>query len=251
MVLVEQEIIKNKNTEQKLLSEIEVKKQRLLKIDFLSESEFNDQIPSLRYLQALVYTLYTKDQNGNAIEVPIIKNSQETYSTYLVASHPYLTSFFRSPNNEVLKQLETELQNYSDVAGFLRIEWGSSINGNQPIEAMKLMKWDRWPNSEIVGYAGSFTTNPLLPKELRLQIQRSFHHRLYELANKEGFSKYIFAILGQNVVNFVRDSGIQVEHFPEAIPNWEDSIARQTFEGFPRYWQTDPPPQLYRFIPFK
>lgn len=209
-----------------------------------SQEEFLSHFPSLPRLKSLTYATYTS--NGTPQEIPSAIDDGSLNTQYIIASYPDLSSLFTSPTHPQLQALEGELRTYTIIAGFLKVEWGFS-DGFAPIEGAHLMSWDGWPKDTLIGYVGSFTTNPLLPRHFRLHIQTEFHKRLYEIAVNEGFANYIYTILSPKVVDFVLDSGLKAEHYPNAVKNDSNPLASQIMEKFPGYWKTNP--QLYRFIP--
>jgi hypothetical protein len=211
------------------------------------ESQFIKLQPSLARLQALTYARYTED--GNPVEIDSHHAHPPDNVVYLTAQIEDLPQFFVPPKKDHLKFFEQELRSYQKVAGFFRVEWGETSVGKDPIEAMKLMKWSEWPRDNIVGYVASLTINPLLPKEIKMRIQTALHLNMYGISRQHGFENNIFTILQSSVLQFVEESGLSAQKLEGAVPNKEDPDVRKLMETFPKYWQCDPPPQLYRFIP--
>jgi len=233
-------------TRKKMMNFFEQNNSDKIVVNNLSIMGFNCIIPSLSRLQSLVYAVYTADGNPRRVSEVFNGASTNFNTAYLIATHQNLDPFFRIDPNKELQTIEQELRQYKLVGGFLRVEWGEHIpQVNHPIEGMRLIKWTGWPEGTL-GYVGAFTVNPLLPRDIRLNIQKKLHDQLYVLAAQHSFSERIFTILQTHVVKFVQDSQLRVEETNGATPNWENPEARGVFETWPKYWE--PPPKLYRFI---
>jgi hypothetical protein len=207
-----------------------------------------DSLNQMQKLQQLVYAIYTKDGKPAEVQAPCESDQGEKELFIIATSEEDLTPYFNQNPNPQIQNIAPELRQFPHLAGFLKIQWGEFNGNNSPIEAMHLLKFDQWPKDKI-GYAGSFTTNPLLHKSVRLELQRSFHDNLYQLALDNKFEKNIFTVLQTHVLSFVNQSGLTAQLCDGSQLNFDNPRSRQIFNTFPKYWLTDPSPQLYRFIP--
>jgi len=225
----------------------EYKRDRL-RIRRLDESGFEKLNPSLTKLRKLVYGIYSR---GGLVEDVYEPERPDGLSVvYLVSSYgdgrEGLDSLFGTNMKQKLGRVGVELSNYRDVAGFMRIEWGEkSSDGRVLLEPALLMRWDGWPDG-LLGYVGAFTTNPLLPRAVKLDIQRKLHEELYALAGEFGFLDEIYTILAPNVLQFVLDSGLLVENIQGATVDFQSALVDLYRRTHPGYW--DNGPQLYKLI---
>lgn len=224
-------------------------------IKIITQDEFSCLSPSPEELQKLVYSLYTKHGEPQPVAPPVLSPLYKLYkesdkkTAYIVATGE-ASHLFQNPTTEHLKRIEPELRSYKNLAGFFKVEWGiHKQNKNLPIEAMVLTKNFPWPVDTVVGCAASFTTNPLLPKQTRMEILNGMLNTSYTLAIKEGFSDRIYTIFAPHVAKFVEESGIIAIKEPEVSELSDDPYAKSVFETFPGYWASGP--TLYRFIPTK
>jgi len=224
-------------------------------VKIMSPDEFAGLNPAPERLQELVYSIYTCDGIPRSVVPQESSPTSRLYKksdkkTAFIVATCDAERLLRSPTTEHLKNIEPELRNYKSLAGFFKVEWGVYKPGkNLPIEAMVLTKNYPWPVDTVVSHAASFTTNPLLPKQARLEILKDMLSTSYALASTEGFSDQIFTILAPHVAAFVEASGITTTKVSEANELSDDSYAKCVFETFPGYWAIGP--ALYRFVPNK
>lgn len=214
------------------------------KITLVTPDEFIGIEPSLSRLQALTYAVYTGD--GEPHEVTPARKTDGVTAVYLLAQDDRLPELFHEPHGLLSARAE-ELKPYDKTAGFLRVEWATIENGRLPIEGGFLMVWDGWPKAGCIGYVGSLTINPLLPRAYRLEVQIALHREMYAMARSRGFDGHLYTILAPNVLDFVKDSGLIVEHCVGASRNTDNPDAVEIFNTWPRYWEANP--QIYRFVP--
>jgi hypothetical protein len=220
----------------------------------VSKESFLKISPSPDRLQQLVYSMYTESGEPEPVTPPETSYLSELYensdkrSAYILATGE-AESFFHWSANGSLRKIGAELCQFKSLAGFMKVEWGVyETQKNLPLEAMVLTKNYPWPEKTIVGYAASFTINPLIPRSIRLDIQRNMHRYLYALAAMEEFSDQIYTILAPHVVSFVEASGLTPTKLPVKTElNYEDAYAARVFRTFPKYWNTSP--SIYKFNP--
>jgi hypothetical protein len=228
-------------------------------IKTVTPAEFINIHPPPAELQKLVYSRYTVHGNPQSV-IPEVSSAlsvqyeqSEKNVAYIIA-RGNAESMFQAPSSENrhLRRIEPDLRLFKELAGFLKVEWGMHKPDkplpNLPIEAMVLTKGHPWPAGTTVGYAGSFTINPLLPRDTRIGIQINMHKALYALAAEQGFIDQIYAILAPHVASFVEDSGLTaIKISSQNGLNHEDGYAHSVFTIFPKYWVGNP--KIYRFVP--
>lgn len=214
------------------------------KVARVMPEEFIGIDPSLSRLQALTYAVYTAD--GEPHEVTPARKTDGVSAVYLLAQDDRLPELFRVPHGLPSARAE-ELKQYGQISGFLRVEWVTINDGRLPIEGRFLMNWDSWPKVGCIGYVGSLTINPLLPRTYRLETQTALHREMYTIARSRGFDSHLYTILAPNVLGFVTDSGLIAEHCAGASQNTGNPDAVEIFKTWPRYWEENP--QIYRFVP--
>lgn len=186
------------------------------------------------------FSRYTPDQKGNGIDGARIRLTGDEYDV--------------SGKTKVVVAIQN-----GTVLGSLRIVQANSHHDIQPpIDAMLLMTGHKWPspNQTSFGEFSRFTLHPNLHKKAEKRaVQRKLYQEAVEHAQNQGFADNVYVILGNHVLRFVHESGINTEPFPDATPNWGNPEAKKVFIQFPYYW--DPgkyyknaePPQLHRFLP--
>jgi len=224
-----------------------------LLIQLMTEAEFKEIQPPLDRFRALAYARYTADGSPKTI-ITAKEELDRTTAYYVVAQHPNLPLYLPLTHNLYPDRLRSQFQEYPTIAGFFRIEHGSTSNDNHPIEAMKLIQWKGWPQDTTIGYCSEFTPNPLLSKHARCQVLHQLFIEASHHAQNLGFANELFVILADHVLEFVHDSRIDTQPVPGSELNWENPTAREIFTTWPRYWgepDSDNPPKLYKFVPFQ
>ena len=130
------------------------------------------------------------------------------------------------------------------IGGYFKLQIGDM----RSMEAGRLIKWNDWPGEmEKVAYFSEFTPHPLLQKKNQQNILRELLEEAFRIANAEDCEDNLFVIMSGKVVSFVEEAGARLVSQEGAGLNWDDVSAREVFETFPKYWQSSPPPGLYKF----
>lgn len=219
-------------------------------VSLIPEEEFDAYMPSLKRFQSLVYARFTSD--GKPIKVLSAKKENPIEAHYVIATAYDLSDHFSAEidHRRVSEDIQNELKNYPHLAGFFRVEQGIVTEDNLPIEAMTLLRWNGWPLNTPISYCSQFSPNPLLSRDASLNVLTRLFSEASNYVKAQNSENNMFVILNNMVRSFVQEAGIETVHAPEAELNWDNEISREVFTSFPKYWVTEPPPQLYRFVPF-